>query len=372
MDKLQQATYEELYGLIKSDYSSAVSAQCTVWEDDVPDKHPLLLHCAPPDEIMNRFPNYNAGEIHHDKDKMLLFGMKSMLGAVYGKMQAVPSIRANMGCGIIPSLFPGIKPMLFYDNRMPWIKNHLTKDEIKALREKDIIITDEFKLALEHMVYITEKIEGTGAYVYPLDIQGPVDTAHLVYGDTYFYDLYDDPDFIHHLTELSVYAINLGIDECMKIIPKSSEVIAHYSSLVIPRSKGGLKISEDTTTILSPHLIDEFAIPYMNRVLEHSGGGYIHYCGKHDHLFKKVIEQDLVFGINFGNPEMHDMDEILKTTVAAGKLYYGYVTKKTDETHREYFNRITTAATIDGKCRLLLEMYTTQEERDKVQDDWTG
>jgi len=370
MDKLLQTAYEEMYELIKSDYSSAVSAQCIVWEDDVPDRHPLLLHCSVPQEISGRFPDYNAGEIHNDKDKMLLFGMKGMLSAVSGKMQAVPSIRANMGCGIIPSLFPGIKPILFYDNRMPWIKNHLSKDEIKALREKDIKITDEFKLALEHMVYITEKIEGTGVYVYPLDLQGPVDTAHLVYGDEFFSDLYDDPELMHHLLDLSVYAINLSVDECLKIIPKSSEVLTHYSSLAMPRSKGGLKISEDTSTLLSPWLIDEFTIPYMNRVLEHAAGGYIHYCGKHDHLFKRILEQDLAFGINFGNPDMHYMDGISRTTAEAGKIYYGSIPMHPDETHPEYFKRVTTKATTNNKCRLLLELYVSHENRDQTELNW--
>ena len=369
----EQALYEELYELIANSaatYNNAVQAQLDIWEGRIPKAHPLILHCNLPQDIDKRFPNYHPGETHNDRVKMLLNGMKSMLNATFAGAGAVPSIRANMGCGIIPSLFPGVMPLLFDDGKMPWVKAHLSRDEISQLREKDIAITDEFKMALEHMAYIAEHIQGTGAYVFPVDIQGPFDVAHLVFGDQIFYAMYDEPDLVHHLLELSCYATELGYAECLKLMPNSDNVIAHYNSIIIPASRGGIKLSEDTTTIISPAQVDEFAIPYTQRILDFAGGGYIHYCGRNDHLFKRCQKMNNAYGINFGNPEMHDMEDILRQTSHAGKIYYGNVPMNEHESHRDYFKRIKKAATAHGKCPLLLSYWTDYEKKDEIIVAW--
>ena len=331
---------------------------------------PLLLHSGLPEPYAG-YPRYNPGEIHHDKDKMLLNGMLDMAGAALGGMQAVPSIRANMGCGILPSMFPGIKQRLFYDARMPWVVEHLPKEQIAALDDEDIGITDELKLAFEHMAYLAERIEGTGAYVFPLDVQGPFDIAHLVYGDAIFYDLYDDPPFIQHLMNLSCRAIELGFDECLKLMPRSGERVAHYNSVVMPRSQGGLKLSEDTSTIICGAHLDEYAIPATKRVLEYAGGGYIHYCGKHEGLFDRLLDMPLVRGINFGNPDFHDMEDVLRRVSNAGKVYYGGACMAESESRADYFSRMAHAATgDDGVCRLLLQFSAPYAERGAVREDW--
>ena len=373
MTSTQKALYERLCELIaehSATYEQSAAAQIAVWEDRTLETQPLLLGCDLPPEITGPFPSYNSGETHNDKVKMLLEGMRAMLYTALACGQAVPSIRANMGCGIIPSLFPGIAPTLFDDGKMPWITSHLDRDTVRSLREKDIVLTDEFKMAMEHMAYIAEHIKGTGAYLFPLDIQGPFDTAHLVFGDPIFYAMYDDPELVHHLLNLSCYAIELGFAECLKLMPGSDKAVAHYNSLIIPRSRGGIKISEDTSTIISPAHIDEFVMPYTRRVLDFAGGGYIHYCGKNDHLFNRFICLEKVYGMNFGNPEMHDMDDILRQTAGAGKLYYGYVNRHEDEPVDAFFRRVRKAATADGKCRLLLAYNAGYDEQDEIIEMW--
>jgi len=277
-----------------------------------------------------------------------------------------------MGCGIIPSLFPGIVSTIFDDGKMPWVTSHLSRDEIRGLREKDIVLTDEFKLALEHMVYIAGHVRGTGAYVFPLDIQGPFDVAHIVFGDPIFYAMYDEPQLVHHLLDLSCCAIELGFLECLKLIPGSDKAVAHYNDVAIPRSCGGIKISEDTSTIISPAHIDEFVIPYTRRVLDFAGGGYIHYCGKNEHLFNSFLGLEKVYGMNLGNPDMHNMEDILRQTAQAGKLYYGHAIMNEGEIAADYFKRMRKAATVDGKTRLLLAYETGYDKKDEVIAAWEG
>ena len=374
MDSTLQKLYEDLYESIadrKAEYAGSIHDQCAVWEGKKPSSQPLLL-TGPLPPASSAWPKFTSREIHFDKDKMLIHGMCAMVNTVQGKMQAVPSIRANMGCGIFPSLFPGIMPELFDDQRMPWIIKHLDKETIEKLTPADIKLTDEFKLGLEHMAYMAEKIHGTGASVFPLDLQDAIDVAHLVYGDNFFYDLYDDPPFINHLLDLSCRAIELGMNECLKIIPGSDTVVTHYNLLALPRSLGAYKFSEDTSTILGPHHIDEFTIPSLMRQLEFSGGGYVHFCGRNLQLLNAVLGIEKVRGINFGNPEMYDMEEVLRRVAGAGKVYYGKIPQRKEENLEHYFSRLCRAATdSQGCCRLLLTLNASSTaQAEEIRTAW--
>ena len=375
MEAKFQAVYEELFQLVKdraSEYAVAVEDQCAVWEGRKPKKQPLLLHCAALPPSSNVWPSFTSREIHFDKEKMLISQMQGMASVALGNMQAIPSVRANMGCGIYPSLFPGILPELFDDERRPWIIKHLNKETLQKLRPEDIRLTDEFKLGLEHMVYLVDKIQGTGAYVFPMDLQDAIDIAHQVYGDDFFYDLYDDPPFINHLLELSCTAMEKGVTECLKIIPGSEKVVTHYNQLAMPRSLGGMNFNEDTSTLLSPKHIHEFTIPSLKRVLEYTGGGYVHFCGYNIHLFEACLNTDKVRGLNFGNPEKYDMEDILQRVARAGKVYYGGIPMKSHEEYKPYFERLCKAATDkNGCCRLLLSMNASSpEQAEEIRNAW--
>ena len=102
-------------------FERAAEQQIRLWMGDTPERPPLLLSCSLDEEDDRKFPYYNTKEIHYDTDKMFASQFRQMMSAVYGGAEAVPSVRANMGCGIFPTLF-GIKQELFED-KMPWFKN---------------------------------------------------------------------------------------------------------------------------------------------------------------------------------------------------------------------------------------------------------
>lgn len=353
----------------KSGFDLGVARQTAVWKGKVPDSQPLLLACAPDKQWLDSIPDYNTKEAHFDTEKMVTCGFKSMLSTANGSRDAVPSIRANMGCGIFPTLF-GLTQMLF-DDKMPWMQEHLDKETILRMGPEDLKPGDEFKAALEHMVKMKELVDGTGAYVFPLDLQSPFGTAHLVYGDRLFYDLYDDPVFVHHLLDLSCECLIFGMTECLKVMNGSDKLIAHYNNLIIPREMGGLKISEDTATLISKDAIEEFVLPYQRKLLRHFGGGYVHYCGKNDRLLDALLDEPLVYGINFGNPEKHDMEAVLRRIAGAGKLYYGGINMLPQETHYDFFLRVLKSSQKDHLFKLLLQASAPDEaKRDEMISDW--
>jgi hypothetical protein len=349
-------------------YDEAVRLQADVWLGSTPEKQPLLLTCSPSPELDMDWPVYNYLEIHNDPEKMFSNGLREAVLCAIGGAEAVPSIRANMGCGIIPTMF-GVEQMLFED-KMPWVKGHLSKGLLKEMTPEDLTFHGDMETAFSHMAYMSERMKGTGCRLFPIDLQGAFDTAHIVYGDAIFLDLYDDPDFVHHLLDLSCHAIEKGMDACLSCIPDSIETIAHYNNLAMPRCRGGVKISEDTSTLLSQGQIKEFVVPYMSRLLKHFNGGYVHYCGENPHLFAAVMSQELAYGLNFGNPEKHDMEYVLERCSQAGKIYYGSIPKEEDETFRVYFERYLDASKSDDRSILLLTYSCRKEETESVLNSW--
>ena len=147
-------------------------------------------------------------------------------------------------------------------------------------------------------------------------------------------------------------------------------MIAHYNTVVIPRCMGGIKISEDTSTLLSKDHIEEFVAPYIHKILEHFKGGYIHYCGTNPHLLHTVLNEPLAYGLNFGNPGMHDMEDVLKKCVAKNMLYYGPIDKKTNESLEEFFSKYYNASASCDRNLLLLKHNCTISERDSIIETW--
>ncbi len=348
----------------REDYETGVKKQHQLWNHVVTDEQPLLLSCSHDMEL----PAFDFEEIHSDPDKMFANGLRDMYGSGLGRMGGVPSIRANMGCGIFPTMF-GVKQAVFPD-KMPWVVTHLSLDEARELTKDDIELSADFRKGLSLMEDFAERIAGSGCRVFPMDVQGPFDIAHLVLGDEIFYAMYDDPAVVHHTLDLSVHAIVMGLEECLRRIPGSDSCVCHYNALAMPRSLGGVKLSEDTPTLLAKEHIEEFVMPYSRKVLEHFGGGYVHYCGDNAHLYQAVLAEPLAYGLNFGNPERHDLELVLDDLSARGKVYYGGIPKDEQEDLASYFTRYLQAGKREGSGHLLLQYSCSEADRSAVSDAW--
>ena len=267
---------------------------------------------------MRQLPDYDLEEIHYDIEKMFVAGLKGALPVALAEGDAVPSMRANVGVGCVNTLLGGLR-QTFFPDKMPWLLEHLTAEEMNRLQFEDMEESPEFRFGMECMRFMKEKLEGTGIEVFPIDIQGPVDLAHLWLGNEFFYLLYDEPETAHHALDLAVKCDTYAFEKCLDII-KPGDYVCHYNSLVLPADKP-IKISEDTSTLLSKSHIEEFMIPYTTRLFDRFGGGYIHYCGDNRHLLPVTEHFEKSIGLNFGNPERHDFNEVLPELGRNGKCY---------------------------------------------------
>ena len=275
----------------------------------------LLLHVTDAPQA-KPLPDYDLSEIHFDDEKMFVSQLKAALSSALAEGDAVHSVRANA----INTLLGGLRQTFFAD-KMPWLLEHLTTEQIMELSEEAISESEEFRRALEQMRYMKAMLKGTGIGLYPVDLQGPVDMAHLFLGNEFFYALYDEPEAVHKALQLSVACGIYAMEKCFEII-EPKEYVCHYNNIVLP-AETPLKISEDTSTLLNKNHLEQFMRPYTEKLLAHFGGGYIHYCGNNPHLLKMMPELERSIGLNFGNPERHDAKEVMDMLKNSGKCYYG-------------------------------------------------
>ena len=316
----------------------------------------LLLHVTDVPEV-KMLPDYDNYEIHYDLEKMFISQLKGALSTAMADGDAVPSVRANVGVGALCSLYGGLSQTFFHD-KMPWLRQHLSHEEIAELTIESLEESPEFKAGLEQMRFMKKMLEGTGVEIYPMDLQGPIDMAHLFMGDNFFYDLYDEPELVHKVLEMSLAADIYGMNKCFEII-EPREYVCHYNELVLPAEKP-LKVSEDTSTLLPKDHLTEYMVPYTKRLLKHFGGGYIHYCGDNKHLLELIPSLEDNLGLNFGNPERHDPKKVLEDLGKVSQCYYGRFPQITLE---EYVNF---ARREDGRYNAFISADCKREDQERM------
>jgi hypothetical protein len=194
---------------------------------------------------------------------------------------------------------------------------------------------------IEMMKYFRE-ILGDSIHVYCMDTQGPFDLAHLLIGDDIFFQMHDDPEYVHHIMEV---CLSLGIRAHTWMKEAAGEPLGfQYHGNEIYAENMGIRICEDTTALLGPDDMAEFAMPYTGRLGQHFGGAWVHYCGRNDHLTEAVLKIPEVRAINFGHipGHVHDhpFEQDMQMVSEAGKVYKGPWPKFDDETGTAYLRRM--------------------------------
>ena len=282
---------------------------------------------------------YDMKEQFYDKEKMLYAHLEEIEKCAENAFDALLCLRPNFGTIFIPSMF-GLKYELPKDT-FAWITSRLTKDEIKKFKIPHLGEVDMMKRAIEYLQFFKEELP-EWIQVYLPDTLGPFEIAHSVYGDNIFYEIYDDPSFIHYLLDLCTELYIQVTEKLKKVIGEERESCYHGHALArgIYMRNGGTRISEDSATLISPKHIDEFVIPYDKKALNAFGGGFVHFCGKNDYLLESFLKLKEVRAINLGNPEMYDFDTTMQKFIDYKKCYFGLWPKKNKETLEEYIRRM--------------------------------
>jgi uroporphyrinogen-III decarboxylase len=213
----------------------------------------------------------------------------------------IPHLQPQMGVGVFASAF-GCE-VEFPRDQMPWTYPVIRAgDPAEKVYELEPPHVESGLLGdvLDYARYFDEK----AGHRYPIamtDLQGPMDTAYLVWDSCDFMvAMYEHPKEVHHLmrlcTDLIVGFVKKFRNTVKEMVP------AHFPPVYLPDGMG-LAISEDVMAVLSPSLYEEFSLPYVNELSEEFGGILIHSCGNFEHQIPALKKVKGLRGINFGVSE---------------------------------------------------------------------
>ena len=334
---------KKLSGIDPRHLETARARQCRAWRREKTDV-PLLFLSGPLTPEQETIPAFDFQQIFTSPEKMLCREVRNACAVANTRSDAMPSIRANLGTGILLSCL-GLEQETFPD-KMPWLKEHLTKERISKLTPDDIRLRGSFARGLEMMRFF-RKILADEIPVYVMDTQGPFDLAHLMLGDDLFLELYDDPPFVHHLMTLCT-ELGRRTHRWMKEASGEPTGALHHSNTLYSDSFG-IRICEDTTALLDEKNIREFALPYSRELARDFGGAWVHYCGYNEALTAAILESPEFPVLNFGHIPGHeqaiDFASVMEKFAVCGKVNFNGWPLLPGESRKDYLRRLHEFAT---------------------------
>jgi len=277
----------------------------------------------------------------------------------------IPHVQPQGGVTVFASAF-GCE-VEFFDHTMPWahplIKESDPAEKVYEL-SKPSVTAGQLGDMLEYTEYFVNQTQGR----YPVaitDVQGPLDTAYLVWEPSAFMvAMYTNPKEVHHLMRL---VTDLFIDYVKEQRARSPQFMAcHFPPLWLPDGRG-ISCSDDGLAVISAKLYKEFCIPYMNDISDAFGGIFVHSCGNFVHQFENLAQIKNLRGLNFGASEtpFEAVWERFNDKVAIAP-HLGLNNPELFETNRQFMEHVLTTKTHNrGLCVLA---QPTEKENKIVRD----
>ncbi|MCL5104772.1 MAG: hypothetical protein M1133_11755 [Armatimonadetes bacterium] len=280
------------------------------------DRPPLVVqpefgHSFDLPEPWNKFRRYSYREGFDDPAAM----MQNMLlarvvpGLVLGDDSPL-AIRNDHGTIQIGSAVGG--NWMLHENNFPWIEHFDSLEPIERIAKSTEPVdlnAGVLPRSFATLKYYVDKLNefpqcAEAVQISMPDLQGPLDTADLLWGSGIYYAFADAPELLNKLLSRLVDVI-LQVYQAYK--PYTHDRLDPTANTqhgyLIP---GRLLIRNDSAIMLSPETYAEFVRHHDVRLLREVGSGAIHFCGNGQHLVEKMIEPDEVKGLDFG--EIHLMD----------------------------------------------------------------
>ncbi|MDR2232910.1 MAG: hypothetical protein LBE56_07290 [Tannerella sp.] len=254
----------------------------------------------------------------------------------------IPTVRPNLGVVFLPAIAG--QTFQIEANSMPWPGTPLSREQIRLIDKISISETDIYAL-LDSFYNIHFQHDESQIAPYVADTQGVFDIAHLLYGDEIFYELIDDSQngWLEELMEIVTRLYDSVTGMIKKVIGESPDQMIHghgtEQGLFFPEA--GIRLSEDTATLLSPEMIERLIIPAIrNCVKEPNKGVFLHYCGLHPTFFDQLTAMPEVKAIDLGNPEMYDLSAVLRRCAETNTVLYSRIAVEKYEKWRTYTERV--------------------------------
>ena len=278
-------------------------------------------------------PGISVRQVHindalHDREQMLYMQLAELSHRL-SVPHAPLGIRANYGTGIMTSLFgASVFEMPREMATLPTTRPFNDTEMIRRIADKGIpdlhggFGKDVFAFG-DLCTELFRKYPNISRYVhiYHPDTQGPLDIAELLWGGDMFYEMYDDPDFVHQLLTLITDTYTQFMERWYEIVPNECGIspqtgLSMHWNLMY---RGPLMIRDDSAMNISGQMYQDFALPYDAQLLKHFGGGCIHFCGRGDHYIDVMTQIPELTGFNPGQPQLNDFGQLVAAANRNGK-----------------------------------------------------
>ena len=264
----------------------------------------------------------NISDALEDYDLMLADQMNAVSKRLNSKSCSL-AIRSNYGTGIMTSLFGAeifVMPKKY--NTLPTTRSFNDTDKMREIVDAGIPNLNNgwgkhvfnFGEWCKEVFRDYPKISKYVEFYHP-DTQGPLDITELLWGGEMFYELYDDPDFVHQTIDLMTNTYIKFLDRWFDLYPHRDGINAHWEYFM----QGNIMLRNDSAINLSPEQYREFVMPYDKKLLDYYGSGAVHYCGKGDHFIAEMAKLDNLTGINLSQPHLNDMDKVYAAAFSNNK-----------------------------------------------------
>ena len=224
------------------------------------------------------------------------------------------AVRNDHGTIQIASLLGG--QWHFHGDNYPWVGALGSTDAIRELVESDTPI--DWNGGVLHQSTETLKFYRRQLRNYPKcqqavqislpDLQGPIDTADILWGSEIFLEILGEPELVSALMA--------------KIVDTMTEVANYYREFTVDRLDpvaitqhgyyipGRMLIRNDSAIMVSPATYREMLLPQDRRLVKEMAGGSLHFCGNGEHLIEPMLEIPELGGIDLGEPFLMDVKRI--------------------------------------------------------------
>jgi hypothetical protein len=275
------------------------------WRLEDVEEVPFIVEPMPSHTATNDFYDDDAAELkwneeyHRRREAIYDYGM--------------PNIKPNLGIGIIAAAF-GCEQTV-NNEADPWIKALICEDNVADVHKLKVpnVTNPIFQKAWQRIEYMQTHSDLPLRLV---NVPSPLVTASLIWDYTSFIEAtMIFPNEVHVLMAKVTEATILYIREQLARI-KNLYTMGH-EMLYIPQDVG-VRISDDTATLMSPDLYQEFGVKYNAMISRSFGGIIVHSCGDVQNVVRPMMEIPGLRGLDFTIPQTPVWETI--RDAAAGKV----------------------------------------------------
>lgn len=283
------------------------------------------------------WPHVVVNDALKDFEAMALQQLEQCSNVLAEGCGALLAVRCNYGTAILPSLFggelflmdreidtlPACRPLEGGSETIERLLDRGAPDLNAGQGESVFAMGQCFRQLFDGYPKLSKHV-----HIYHPDLQGPMNVCEMLWGGSFYVDLYDKPDLIHDFLSLITETYISFMRRWEQVVArpwsfedeKGQNFSVHWSML----HRGRIMVRDDAATNLSPTMFEEFVRPCDQRLFDELGGGSLHFCGRGDHFMARASRMSGVYAVNTTQPHLNDLPTVLHSTVDRGIQLIGF------------------------------------------------